>query len=1012
MPPVNRYGRPISSGEAWTVQRQKDWRHKRWDPKNDIGGYITTEAGNHYYKWGRILTRAYPVLRELQTEGVGRIGKHWIIGGWLYDEWGQNEKTAMAILAPEGDPFVDFRPPPKKILGFTIDEWMGSIAGGADAEVIVGETIGAKVGLRVATLAEVRLSLSAGVKSAKIAPEDATYATRRFAVEQQKQLQEVHNAIMQDEALGVSKAEADLLRVEQELDANARFWEGEAGGALSRSPKGRRLAREYADDARAAARAARDRRAEEYNKAHAAGVQNMEARGDNMLRRLNAELESIEKMGGTAAQKFERYEHTIERFENEVREFDKSPASSAAEARARINRSTKTKNRINKAKQTRDEYRAGLIQEMGKTKEMYRKAEKGFEDLAADYFRKSAEAQTKGDTATADSYAQMADDAINNAAKYQKMADDLEGPGGSLMEGDTVRSPEEIQKELDDLYAKFEAREAEALGESGAGGSTAKTRAGGVGGATIDAKRVFIPVVGEAGSLEPPRELAEDVEDVEDEEDHTRISKNEIMTALHLSDVVESERRQLTIASDVKTVEAEGARAIISTLNNGEQWVTFSGIYRGDDYPDEITKAPELGAILSYMLGEQDAQPEGTQTFGTSLFGAIVERLTGFNMSKVLTPLHAHVVDLHTALNLPEGSPIDVQGVAQIGICRLLSTIYDDILQHIRPDAAVKLCGFGAGGALASLFALKYLLESGEKVARVYSIGAPRCFELFGTFLTDNIDIVSILNKSDPLALGYGAVMGHKGRKIHITPDALEFLPANEYPEQTPTPHAAFLDMVQKQRTEGAPRRLQVTAIAFNALRAAGWSVGEALAGAVAAEVTSTAAPLAVGEEVKRTESWIEKHEHTNVVDLEDIAETERIPRPEDITRATYQSVGDALASGSLDLAAVHSPKAYADALAKMSDTVHIPFGSGVQKPWADLVQYLQDPEEVGGVGWTEGIDQYLAQFGKPGDAQQFDIAAIPSNQKRATITALRPAGFVLYETKQAPNILNNFVLY
>lgn len=997
MPAVTRYGRPMSREEAWAVQRQKDWKLKRWNPRSDLPGYLTTENGSHFYTWGRVLVRAYPVLKELERDGHS-LGRSWIVGGWSYDKYGLNETEAFAILAPEGDPVRDFRPPPKRILGFTVDEWMSSIVGGADAEVIVGARAGAKVGLRVATLAEVRASLNAGVASAKVAPAEADYAAREFAVKQRELLDTAHADLIADQALGLSAKEADLLRVEGELETNARFWDEQADTVLSKSPQGRQWAREYAQRARDTARAARDRRSAEFNEQHTQAVENMEARGDNMLKRLENELNDIEGAGGTTAQQFARYENVLERYQKELDAFNASPSTSASEARARIKRSQNVKNRLKRAEEQRDLLRAKHTQDVAKVRQQYEAAEQQFGELAQEYFRKSAEAKLAGDEAASQSLQRMADDFTANAARYKQRADTVGDQ--PLPDVETVTA--EVEAAVKEVSA------------------TLRTRTASVGGATIDAKTVFVPVVGPGAPLVPaPTDLVEDVE--EEEQADTSIPRAEIDTALHLVDVVDTPGADRRLAGDVadtvQVVEKEGARALVTTLRNGEQWVVFSGLYGedGPDYPDEVTRETTLPGVLEYMMGNTNTKPPGADRFGTSLFGEVLETLTGFDVRRVLTPLHAHITDLRTALGLPDGSPVDVQGVAQVGVCRLLSVIFDDVANLVSPEAVVKVCGFGIGGSLAQLFALKHLLESNQKVDRIFSIGAPRTFETFGSFLSDSLDIVSIMHARDPFVQGYGSVLGHTGRKLHITDAGFEYLPEQALPEGSASPKAAFLDMVQKQRTTGTPRRLQVTALAFGALRNAGWTVGEAAAGAAAAEVGTTVAPLAAGEEVKRTERWIHDHEHAQVVDLADAGV---LPQPSDITRGSFNAVSEALQSGALDLAAIHSPKGYAEALAALPDAVTIPHGTA-SKPWADLVPFVKEPEAVGEqMGWTEGIDAYLRQFAT-GDVptDPHDVAApdsgpaeYPTTQR--VLTGLMPAGFVLYDTKNAAAYLNNFITY
>jgi len=139
------------------------------------------------------------------------------------------------------------------VLGFTVGEWMDMIAGGADAEIIVGGKVGGKVGMRVATLTEIRASLKPAAKGgAKIAPEEAKFVVREAMDAQRTQIRNAHENMMEQSVNEgtLLRDTDDLVRLEKELQENAKFWESEANGFLKNHPKGMPLCKANAAKAR------------------------------------------------------------------------------------------------------------------------------------------------------------------------------------------------------------------------------------------------------------------------------------------------------------------------------------------------------------------------------------------------------------------------------------------------------------------------------------------------------------------------------------------------------------------------------------------------------------------------------------------------------------------------------------------------------------------------------------------------------------------------------------------
>jgi hypothetical protein len=156
-----------------------------------------------------------------------------------------------------------YRPPPaprKVFLGaFTVDEVIGSIAGGADAEIMIASRAGGKVALKVATLSEVRNSLNTAVRSGKVAPEDAERVIVAKAEAEQKALIDT----IPDPNMSRNEQINQKLKTEQQFRDNAKFWR------------------------------------ERYNKAKAEDPNNMQA-GEEDMKRYFQSTEQADKAGQTA----------------------------------------------------------------------------------------------------------------------------------------------------------------------------------------------------------------------------------------------------------------------------------------------------------------------------------------------------------------------------------------------------------------------------------------------------------------------------------------------------------------------------------------------------------------------------------------------------------------------------------------------------------------------------------------------------------------------------------------
>lgn len=146
----------------------------------------------------------------------------------------------------------------------------------------------------------------------------------------------------------------------------------------------------------------------------------------------------------------------------------------------------------------------------------------------------------------------------------------------------------------------------------------------------------------------------------------------------------------------------------------------------------------------------------GTEKFTT------VEGLRDF-----MTDVSGKLLNMNIGLGLPESRPRGEQGIVHQGFSDYVNELYGELSGVISESGRpFVLTGHSLGGAAACVFALKYFQDTTERPYRVYLVGAPKAFELFGTLFDEYIECVNIMNEDDPVTYVPPAFATHKGYKL------------------------------------------------------------------------------------------------------------------------------------------------------------------------------------------------------------------------------------------------------
>jgi len=134
--------------------------------------------------------------------------------------------------------------------------------------------------------------------------------------------------------------------------------------------------------------------------------------------------------------------------------------------------------------------------------------------------------------------------------------------------------------------------------------------------------------------------------------------------------------------------------------------------------------------------------------------------------ASLLADLNAHVVALNIGF---ENKYLPEHGVVGLGFALYLKEVYDLLLAEINDGRSHRIIcnGHSLGAVIAQLFALKLLMVEGITVDRVHCFGSPRGFDTVDTILSDNVNVIHVLDELDPITYGYPIFYdGHAGFKI------------------------------------------------------------------------------------------------------------------------------------------------------------------------------------------------------------------------------------------------------
>ena len=264
------------------------------------------------------------------------------------------------------------------------------------------------------------------------------------------------------------------------------------------------------------------------------------------------------------------------------------------------------------------------------------------------------------------------------------------------------------------------------------------------------------------------------------------VSRGELLYALGECDKAYADE----VPEGYKLIESNGAKAIMRQHDDGTYEITFRSTHIGGS---QALKRHAVGKAKGAALrGALSAVGFGTtlalmssMASGIGAYAMIAQKfaneLDAGEWASLLADLNAHVIALNIAF---ESEYLPEHGVVGLGFAMYLREIYDLILSEIKDlQSARIICnGHSLGAVIAQLFALKLLLVEGVKVDRVHCFGSPRGFDTVDTVLSDNVNVIHVLDDLDPITFGYPIFFdGQTGFKIiHRKTGEIEYLNNNE----------------------------------------------------------------------------------------------------------------------------------------------------------------------------------------------------------------------------------------
>ena len=307
--------------------------------------------------------------------------------------------------------------------------------------------------------------------------------------------------------------------------------------------------------------------------------------------------------------------------------------------------------------------------------------------------------------------------------------------------------------------------------------------------------RVFIermmkalPEASPSGTLAPTNEPDGDDEmDLEEDVDNkVTVTRGELMYALGECDKAYADE----VPEGYKLIESNGAKAIMRQHEDGTYEITFRSTHIGGS---QALKRHAIGKATGTTLrGALSAMGMGTtlslissMASGIGAYAILAQKfaneLDADEWASLLADLNAHVIALNIAF---ESEYLPEHGVVGLGFALYLKEIYDLIISEIKDLKFARIIcnGHSLGAAVAQLFALKLLLVEGVEVDRVHCFGSPRGFDTVDTVLSDNVNVIHVLDDLDPITFGYPIFFdGQTGFKfIHRKTGEIEYLNNDE----------------------------------------------------------------------------------------------------------------------------------------------------------------------------------------------------------------------------------------
>jgi hypothetical protein len=259
-------------------------------------------------------------------------------------------------------------------------------------------------------------------------------------------------------------------------------------------------------------------------------------------------------------------------------------------------------------------------------------------------------------------------------------------------------------------------------------------------------------------------------------------------------------------------IENKGAKAMVQTFPDGRVEITFRSTYVGvmDRLFDELSPSSDLPTEGDSLRNMMTSTLLESMVKGLGLWGyytkKVVAEIDKGTWQSMFADANAHIVNLVVGLKTRPGNVDDDHGIVGLGFAMYLNLLYDKINDVIVDlvgsidDADITVHGHSLGAVMAQLYALRMLLNRDKAVTRVYAFGSPKGFELFGTRFCEEIDIINVLHKDDPVTYGYPVMYTTPGYKIVFTDDSYTLLTPDRQPKHLPQKADETFEYMRKKQ--------------------------------------------------------------------------------------------------------------------------------------------------------------------------------------------------------------------